>query len=79
MFMLVWMPQDIGFLYLFCLGASSGLVVGQDKPPTERKRRRHRSSRGSSSRESSSRRSSSSQPAAPADEPQHIPAKEWQE
>ena len=46
MFMLVWMPQDIGFYYLFCLGISSGLVV-DDEPRTgrEKKRRRHRSSR----------------------------------
>jgi hypothetical protein len=44
MFMLVWMPQDIGYLYLFGLGASSGLVLGGDEPPPERKGRRRRSS-----------------------------------
>lgn len=48
MFMLVWMPQDIGFPYLFSLGAASGLVLGGKQPPEEKlsehKRRRRRSS-----------------------------------
>ena len=46
MFMLVWMPQDIGFYYLFCLGISSGLVIDENpQTGSEKKRRRHRSSR----------------------------------
>jgi hypothetical protein len=40
MFMLVWMPQDIGFLYLFSLGASSGLVLDAKPIGTQGKRRR---------------------------------------
>jgi hypothetical protein len=43
MFMLVWMPQDIGFIYLFSLGASSGLVLDAKLPRKEGKRRRRRS------------------------------------
>jgi hypothetical protein len=43
-FMLVWMPQDIGYLYLFGLGASSGLVIGGEGPPKERKRHKRKSS-----------------------------------
>lgn len=43
MFMLVWMPQDIGFPYLFSLGASSGLVLDAKPPSKEGKRRRRRS------------------------------------
>jgi hypothetical protein len=44
MFMLVWMPQEIGFLYLFGLGASSGLVIGgkQRRQPEKRRRRSSR-------------------------------------
>lgn len=43
MFMLVWMPQDIGFLYLFSLGASSGLVLDAKPIGKEGKQRRRRS------------------------------------
>jgi hypothetical protein len=43
MFMLVWMPQDVGFIYLFSLGASSGLVLDPKTPAKEGKQRRRRS------------------------------------
>jgi hypothetical protein len=43
MFMLVWMPQDIGYLYLFSLGASSGLVLDAKSPDKLGKQRRRRS------------------------------------
>jgi hypothetical protein len=42
MFMLVWMPQDIGYLYLFSLGASSGLVLDAKPIGKESKQRRRR-------------------------------------
>jgi hypothetical protein len=44
MFMLVWMPQDIGYIYLFSLGASSGLVLNARQPEKEHKQRRRRRS-----------------------------------
>jgi hypothetical protein len=43
MFMLVWMPQDVGFPYLFCLGASSGLILNPKKSEKDGKPRRRRS------------------------------------
>lgn len=42
MFMLVWMPQDIGYLYLFSLGASSGLVLDAKKPLAQEGKQRRR-------------------------------------
>jgi hypothetical protein len=67
LFMLVWMPQEIGYLYLFSLGAGAGIgakyAATQQKSAPPEKRRSHRSERSNSSKSSassSSRQKSSS-------------------
>jgi hypothetical protein len=52
----VWMPQDYGFLYLFCIGASAGLWSEREVPllPEMRRAQASRRRRGNSDEEEGS-------------------------